>query len=71
MSSKEDNLKEKPKKPPTPQTIPLSKFFSFITPQQKLLLVIGTLSAIVAGFLMPAIGLVLGYVTDGYNPNLS
>jgi ATP-binding cassette subfamily B (MDR/TAP) protein 1 len=42
------------------------KFFSYITFYDKLLLVIGTLSAILAGAILPSISLIMGNVADAF-----
>ena len=42
------------------------KFFTYITIYDKLLLFIGTLSAILAGAILPSISLIMGNVADAF-----
>lgn len=46
-----------------------SKFFTYITTGERILLYIGTLSAIIAGALIPAIAIVMGDVTNTFDPD--
>ena len=69
--SKVESKDTKGKGPPKIESIPFKKFFTYITPCQRALLIIGTISAVLAGILIPAIGIVMGYVTDTFDPNSS
>lgn len=40
--------------------IPLSKFFTFITFREKMLMIVGTVSAILAGFIIPCMAIAMG-----------
>lgn len=51
--------------------IDISKFFMFMGPREKLLMIIGTISAIVAGFLLPCISIAMGAVTNSFSPTNS
>ena len=48
--------------------IEFSRFFTFVTVREKVLIIIGTISAMCAGFLLPCIALAMGAVTNTFNP---
>lgn len=48
--------------------IDVKKFFTFIGYKDKVLLVVGLIGAIVAGFLMPCISIAMGSVTNTFDP---
>jgi ATP-binding cassette, subfamily B (MDR/TAP), member 1 len=50
-----------------PRTIPFTKFFTYLTGFDKLLLVIGTICAIIAGAILPSISLVMGNVAVAFS----
>ena len=50
-------------------TLPLSKFFGILTGKNKIMLVIGLFSSLMAGILMPSISVVMGSVTGSFEPN--
>jgi ATP-binding cassette subfamily B (MDR/TAP) protein 1 len=50
------------------KTIRFRKFFTYITPFEKLLLVIGTFGAIVAGGIYPALAIVSGKLVNTFSP---
>ena len=49
-----------------PKQLSLSKFFTYITFYDKLLLVFGTISAILAGAILPSVSLIMGNVADAF-----
>ena len=51
--------------------INMSKFFTYMKPRDKFLMTIGTISAIIAGFLLPCISLAMGAVTNTFDPRNS
>jgi ATP-binding cassette subfamily B (MDR/TAP) protein 1 len=66
---KEDYLQTSPGnkdvEPPTRQ-IAFSKYFTYLTPMDRLLLVVGTLAAVLAGAILPSISLVMGNVAAAF-----
>lgn len=48
--------------------IQFSKFFSFIKPRDKSLMIIGTISAIIAGVILPCMAIAMGSVTNAFDP---
>ena len=50
-----------------PETVALTKFFKFLKPQDKLLLFIGSLAAIIAGGILPSISLIMGNVASAFS----
>lgn len=55
--------------PKQPEMINFSKFFTYMNCTQKFMMVIGTIGAIVAGVLLPSLAIVMGAVTNTYNPS--
>lgn len=55
----------KPVAPPTRQ-IPFTKYFTYLTTTDKVLLYAGTASAILAGAILPSISLVMGNVAVAF-----
>jgi ATP-binding cassette subfamily B (MDR/TAP) protein 1 len=51
--------------------IEFSKYFTFMTKKDKVLMTFGTISAIIAGFLLPCISIAMGEVTNTYDPRKS
>jgi ATP-binding cassette subfamily B (MDR/TAP) protein 1 len=49
-----------------PKQLSLFKFFTYITFYDKLLLVFGTISAILAGAILPSVSLIMGNVADAF-----
>ena len=45
-----------------------SKFFTFITPFERLLLIFGSIGAALAGAIYPALAIVLGSLTNTFSP---
>ena len=60
---------QKKEEPNDQGMIPLSKFFTFITFREKMLMILGTVSAILAGFIIPCMAIAMGQVTNAFNPN--
>ena len=54
---------------PAPEQISLLKFFTYITLYDKLLLFIGSLSALLAGAILPSISLIMGNVASAFSGN--
>jgi hypothetical protein len=48
--------------------IKFSKFFSFMTCKEKSLMILGTLGALLAGFLLPCMSIAVGELTDTFDP---
>ena len=48
--------------------INMSQYFRYMNRKDKLMMFIGTVSAIIAGVLMPCISLALGAVTNSFDP---
>jgi hypothetical protein len=48
--------------------IKFSKFFTYIGKRDKVLMIIGSLGAVIAGLLLPCIALAMGAVTNTYDP---
>lgn len=46
--------------------MPISKFFKYISLQDKLLLTFGTISAILAGAILPSVSLIMGNVANAF-----
>jgi hypothetical protein len=44
-------------------------FFRYITPTEKLLLIFGTIGAVLAGSLYPAYAVILGQITNAFSPD--
>jgi hypothetical protein len=51
------------------QNIPIMKFFTILDFKNKIYLMIGLVSALFCGILQPGMSLVLGSVTNAFNPN--
>lgn len=51
--------------------INMSQFFRYMKPRDKLLMTIGSISALIAGFLLPCISLAMGAVTNTFDPKNS
>jgi ATP-binding cassette subfamily B (MDR/TAP) protein 1 len=51
--------------------IEMSKFFTYATRWEKMLMALGTIGAIIAGFLLPCISIAMGAVTNTYDPRNS
>ena len=47
--------------------VPLSKFFAYLTAQDKLLLFIGTFAALIAGAILPSVSLIMGNVATAFS----
>ena len=58
----EQLAQEKTNEEQAARQIPFTKFFSYMTSQDKLLLYVGTFAAIMAGAILPSISLVMGNV---------
>jgi hypothetical protein len=50
------------------QNIPIMKFFSVLDFKNKIYLMIGLISALFCGILQPGMSLVLGSVTNAFDP---
>ena len=48
--------------------INFNKFFTYITTKDKMLMVFGTIGAVVAGVLLPCISLAFGSITNSFDP---
>jgi hypothetical protein len=48
--------------------IKFSKFFSYMTVKEKMLMVLGTIGALLAGFLLPCMSIAVGELTDTFDP---
>ena len=48
--------------------VPFSKFFAFTNGTDKLMLLIGTIGAIIAGAIMPCMTIFLGDITNSFDP---
>ena len=42
------------------------KFFSFLRPSDKFLLIVGTISALIAGMILPTIAVIMGSVAEAF-----
>jgi hypothetical protein len=75
MSNPDKNTEPKTVPPPfkldpkPPIMIPLTKFFTFLTPKLKLMLFIGTLAHMLAGAIVPVMAIFLGKIATAFNPN--
>jgi len=49
--------------------IPFSLYFRYLTPTDKLLVTIGSISAIVAGCLLPSMAIIMGEITNTFDPD--
>jgi ATP-binding cassette subfamily B (MDR/TAP) protein 1 len=48
--------------------IKFSKFFTYMTTKEKWLMFLGTVGALLAGFLLPCMAIAVGELTDTYDP---
>ena len=48
--------------------IKFSKFFTYMTGKEKALAILGTMGALIAGFLLPCMSIAIGALTDTYDP---
>lgn len=48
--------------------VSLFKFFSFLSPYDKVLLIAGTISSLLAGAILPSISLIMGNVASAFTP---
>jgi len=49
-----------------PETMPYLKFFTFINWSDKVLLIFGTFSAIIAGMILPSISVIMGNISVAF-----
>ena len=54
-----------------PDQIPISKFFTYLSGYDKLLLFIGSLAAIIAGGILPSVSLIMGNVASAFSEGSS
>lgn len=54
-----------------PDQIPISKFFTYLSGYDKLLLFIGSLAAIIAGGILPSVSLIMGNVASAFSEGTS
>jgi hypothetical protein len=50
------------------RAVPLSYFYRYATKTEKFMLFVGSLGCLVAGCLLPALAILLGEVTNSFNP---
>lgn len=48
--------------------VPFSYFFRFLTPSDKALMILGSISSIVAGALVPSLSIILGNISSTFDP---
>ena len=65
---KEEHSPKKEEAPPGPEMINFGKFFTYMTKEDKALMILGTVGAILAGCLLPGISIAMGSVTNTYSP---
>lgn len=70
-SQEEDALGNIVNQSEAPQGVSLLKFFTYLTLQDKFLLVSGTITAILAGGILPSISLIMGNVASAFSPDAS
>lgn len=51
--------------------IPFRYFFRFMTKRDKLLMAVGTFSCVVAGCLVPSLAIIMGEITQNFDPRSS
>jgi hypothetical protein len=56
------------KKKKGPDMIPFSKFFTYTSGTDKLMLLIGTIGALIAGGIVPCMAIFIGQITTIFNP---
>ena len=66
--AEEENVDEKDKKK---EMIPLNKFFTYMTGKDKVLLVIGGVSAVIAGAIVPCMAIAMGEITNTFDPRVA
>jgi hypothetical protein len=49
--------------------IDIRKFFTFLKPREKVLMVIGSVSAVIAGIIVPMMAIAMGQVANTFNPS--
>jgi ATP-binding cassette subfamily B (MDR/TAP) protein 1 len=64
--NEDDQVKEIENREENPEQVPITKFFTYINGNDKTLLIIGTVTAILAGGLMPSISLIMGNVAAAF-----
>lgn len=75
VTKKEDKKDEKKdeEEKKEPEMIEFKKFFTYMTKKDRTLMILGTLSSLIAGVLLPCISLAMGAITNTYdtrnNPN--
>jgi len=55
-------------RPGAPPMVSMSKFFEHNRPTEKILLIVGTIAAVIAGALLPSMAIVLGEVINTFDP---
>ena len=58
-------------KPPALQMIAFSNFFRFLTGRDKALMIIGTCAAVITGVLLPSLSIIMGEITNTFDPDNS
>lgn len=51
--------------------IPISKFFTYLTRKDKVLMWIGTISSLIGGAVLPCMAIAMGEVTNSFDPRKS
>lgn len=67
--SKNEHEGEEEKEGVVDEMINFNKFFTYITFKDKLLIIFGTLGALIAGVLLPCISLAFGSITNSFDPS--
>lgn len=68
---KHSDGKEPDNKKKEPEMINFGRFFTFITPKDKLLIAVGSIAAVIAGVIVPCMAIAMGSVTNAFNPTES
>ena len=51
------------------EMVPFSYFFRYMSTKEKWLLTIGTIGSVLCGALLPALAVILGAITDTFDPS--
>ena len=64
-----ENSKPEEKKEEPPKQASFKALLRYISPTDKVLVIIGSISAIIAGLAMPTMVIMLGEITNAFDPN--
>jgi hypothetical protein len=69
--TKKEAEKKEGKKEALPKVVPIpfGDFFKYLTGKEKVLYYVGYLAGIIAGAIVPALGIIIGGITTSYDPD--